>query len=139
MINEQRNKKNRTSRTESIATPLFPHRLLLAFSYEEGLSADGRAIALIAECERASNFSAVTASATDQAQHQDYTGTIRYLRNSWDQCTSAIRNDVLLPGISSDILIARVKLMLSRRYRCLHLGVRPTKISLDILRYPEIS
>ena len=80
---------------------------------------DSSALALITRCERASDFSAVTASATDQAQHQDYTGTIRYLRNSWDQCTSAIRNDVLLPGISSDILIARVKLMLSRRYRCL--------------------
>jgi hypothetical protein len=38
---------------------------------------------------------------------------------SWDLCTNAIRQGHLLPGVSLDILIARLQLMLSRRYRCL--------------------
>ncbi len=53
------------------------------------------------------------------AQHQEYTSTISDLRASWEQCTNAIWQGHLLPGVSSDILIARLQLMLSRRYRCL--------------------
>ena len=45
--------------------------------------------------------------------------TIKDLRSSWYRCTNAILHDVLIPGVSSAILIARVKLMLARRYRCL--------------------
>ena len=41
------------------------------------------------------------------------------LRSSWERCTDAIRHDVLIPGVSSTILIARVKLVLARSYRCL--------------------
>jgi hypothetical protein len=119
MINEQRDEKNRMSRSESVTAPLFPHRISLAFGYEEGLAADGRALALIAKCERLSDFSVLTASAADMAQHQEYTSTTRDLRTSWDLCTNAIRQGHLLPGVSSDILIARLQLMLSRRYRCL--------------------
>jgi hypothetical protein len=43
----------------------------------------------------------------------EYTSTTR------DLCTNAIPQGHLLPGVSSDILIARLQLMLSRRYRCL--------------------
>ena len=82
-------------------------------------AADGRALALIAKCERISDFGAVTASATEMALHQEYSSTIKDLRSSWDRCTDAIWHDVLMQGVSSDILIARIKLMLSRRCRCL--------------------
>ena len=50
MVNEQREKKNRMSRAESFTAPLFPHRVSLAFGYEEGLPADGRALAMITKC-----------------------------------------------------------------------------------------
>ncbi len=50
MINEQREEKNLMSRSESVNAPLFPHRISLAFCCEEGLAADGRALALIAKC-----------------------------------------------------------------------------------------
>jgi hypothetical protein len=100
MINEQRKEKNSMSRSKSINAPLFLHRISLAFGYEEGLAADGRALALIAKCERLSDFSVLTASAADMAQHQEYTSTIRDLRMSWELCTNAIRQGHLLPGVS---------------------------------------
>ena len=51
--------------------------------------------------------------------HQEYKTAIKDLQSSWDRCTAAIRHDALIPGVSSDTLIARIKLMLARRYRCL--------------------
>ncbi len=96
------------SHSESVNAPLFPHRISLAFGYEEGLAANGRSLTLIAKCERLSDFSVLTASAADMAQHQEYTSTIRDLRMSWVLCANAIRQGHLLPGVSSDILIARL-------------------------------
>jgi hypothetical protein len=118
------------SPSESINAPLFPHHISLAFGYEEGLATDGRALALIAKCERVSDFSVLMASAADMAQHQEYTSTICDLSSSWEQCTNAIlqgQQGHLLPGVSSDILIARLQLMLSRSYRCLAIECRTAR------------
>ena len=119
MVELQRGKASRMSRVESISAPLFPHRMSLAFGHDEGLAADGRALALIAKCERSSDFGAVSATAAETALHQEYKTAVKDLQGSWDRCTAAIRHDALIPGVSSDILIARIKLMLARRYRCL--------------------
>ena len=99
MVNEHREKKNRMSRTESISPLLFPHRVSLAFGYDEGLPADGRALALIAKCERSSDFGAISASASKKALHQEYLTTIKDLSSSWERCTDAIRHGTLIPGV----------------------------------------
>jgi hypothetical protein len=119
MVELQRGKASRMSRVESISAPLFPHRMTIAFGHDEGLAADGRALALIAKCERSSDFGAISATAAETALHQEYKTAIKDLQSSWDRCTAAIRHDALIPGVSSDTLIARIKLMLARRYRCL--------------------
>jgi hypothetical protein len=94
-------------------------RLLGVWLRKEGLAADGRALALVAKCERISDFS-VLASAAAIAQHQEHTSTICDLSGaSWEQCTNATQQGHLLPGVSLDILIALLQLMLSLCYRCL--------------------
>jgi hypothetical protein len=133
MINDQRHKRDIASRTESIDKPLFPHRVSLAFGYADGLAADGRALATIIKCERMSDFDVVSGSSEARTQRSEFIQTIADLRSSWEECCVAIRSDTLIPGISTDIVVSRIHLMLARRYRCLAKDIAPGPARQEIL------
>jgi hypothetical protein len=133
MINDQRHKRDVASRTESIDKPLFPHRVSLAFGYADGLAADGRALANIIKCERMSDFDVVAGSSEARTQRSEFLQTIADLRSSWEECCAAIRSDSLIPGISTDVVVSRIHLMLARRYHCLAKDIAPGPARQEIL------
>jgi hypothetical protein len=66
-------------------------------------------------------------------QRAKFVTALNDLRAAWDTCTHAVRDDALIPGISSDTVVSRILLMLSRRYRCLARVLDPGPVRQEML------